>query len=224
MTYPFNHGHNGNQSFPDQESEVDAVIQNIISIPSRPHASFTWNIHSDKVLIDYCSYFLDPDGSIDNDKWAPLASELGTSASSCRMRWHVLKGTATQETWVQQQQFLRQSLFLSVTEQVQSTNCNPAPPTPQQPHNKEEEEYHDPEFDAYLQRVLWEDEDFVRAVDAIYQEEKEFNNLLESPEHVTMSMKTQTSTASVVGGVGGSSNKELYITDTAFINDSEYEI
>ncbi len=184
-------------------AEMNAVIQNIIPATSQSRESFTWNIHSDKVLIDYCSYFLNSDGSIGNDKWAPLAHELGTSAASCRMRWHVLKGSASQATWEQQQQYLRQKLHLSVhqpehqTSSVQPamqqpTNDNPArtfqtlqsstaASTHHQQHLREEEKYFNPEFDAYLQKILWEDDDFVRAVDAIYQEEEEFNNLFDSP-------------------------------------------
>lgn len=194
------HHNNGNDANPT--AEMNAVIQNIIPATSKSRASFTWNIHSDKVLIDYCSYFLDSDGSIGNDKWAPLAHELGTSAASCRMRWHVLKGSASQATWEQQQQYLRQKLHLSVHQQdqhssaqppaMQPTNDNPArtfqtlqsstaASTNRHQHLREEVEYFNPEFDAYLQKILWEDDDFVRAVDAIYQEEEEFNNLFDSP-------------------------------------------
>ena len=192
---------NGNdvqsQTFPNlvEENpmqEMNTVIQNIIPPSSQPRSSFTWNIHSDKVLIDYCSYFLNSDGSIGDEKWAPLAHELGTSAASCRMRWHVLKGSASQATWEQQQQYLRQKLRHSVHEQdhqtsmyqtAQSTNDNPT----RMMHSssttaqiREAEEYFNPEFDAYLQQVLWEDDDFVRKVDAIYRDEEEIKLLLES--------------------------------------------
>lgn len=186
--------------------EMNTVIQNIIPATSQSRSSFTWNIHADKVLIDYCSYFLNSDGSIGNDKWAPLAHELGTSAASCRMRWHVLKGSASQATWEQQQQYLRQKLHLSVHQQDHHTSVQPPAMQPttndnpprafqtlqsstaasshQHQYLREEVEYFNPEFDAYLQKILWEDDDFVRAVDAIYQEEEEeeeFNNLFESP-------------------------------------------
>ena len=193
---------NGNDTNPLEE--MDTVIQNIIPSTSQSRASFTWNIHADKVLIDYCSYFLNSDGSIGDDKWAPLAHELGTSAASCRMRWHVLKGSASQATWEQQQQYLRQKLHLSVHQQdhqtsvqpaMQPTNDNPsrtsqtlhsstAASTHHQQYLREEVEYYNPEFDVYLQKILWEDVDFVRAVDAIFQEEEGFNNLFESPERV----------------------------------------
>lgn len=124
---------------------------------------------------------------------APIAHELGTSAASCRMRWHCLKGSATLATWEQQQQYLWQHLRLSVHQQgPHQTLVQPAQPTNDNPptltfqtlyssstaqthhhsHHRQEVVYFNPEFDDYLQRVLWEDEDFVRAVDAIYQEEK----------------------------------------------------
>jgi hypothetical protein len=35
-------------------------------------AKFTWTIHVDKILMDYCSYFLNADGSISDDKWVSL--------------------------------------------------------------------------------------------------------------------------------------------------------
>lgn len=185
------------------EMEADTVIQNIAPTSSQlPNASFKWNIHADRVLIDYCSYFLNSDGSIGDEKWAPLAQELGTSAASCRMRWHVLKGSASQATWEQQQQYLRQKLrpsvhqndhHISLQTATQPSNDKPtrtlqtlhssstAAPTHHQ-HHRGEVYYFNPEFDAYLQRVLWEDDDFVRAVDAIHREEKGFN--LASPVRV----------------------------------------
>ncbi len=149
--------------------EMHTVIQNIIPSSSwpKPSSSFAWNMYNDKVLIDYCSYFLNSDGSIGDDKWLPLAHELRTSAASCRMRWHVLKGSASQATWEQQQQYLHQKLSLSMQQQG-----------PQQ-HLREEEEYFNPEFDAYLQQVLWEDDDFVRAVNAI-RDDDEIRLLLET--------------------------------------------
>jgi hypothetical protein len=181
------------QTFPTLEEnptkEMHTVIRNIIPSSSQPRSrsSFSWNMHNDKVLIDYCSYFLNSDGSIGDDKWLPLAHELGTSAASCRMRWHVLKGSASQATWEQQQQYLHQKLSLSIQQQTNyptapHTNDKPARTmhsSHQQQHLREEEYYYNPEFDAYLQQVLWEDDDFVRAVNAI-RDDDEIRLLLES--------------------------------------------
>ena len=171
------------------EMEADTVIQNIAPTSSQlPNASFKWNIHADRVLIDYCSYFLNSDGSIGDEKWAPLAQELGTSAASCRMRWHVIKGSASQATWEQQQQYLRQKLRPSVhqnqtaTRTLQTLHSSSTAASTHHQHHRGEVDYFNPEFDAYLQRVLWEDDDFVRAVDAIHREEKGFN--LASPVRV----------------------------------------
>jgi len=188
-----------NTPTPHQEIALKSNHCNNGSSSQQPAAKkFTWSIHVDKILMDYCSYFLNADGSIGDDKWAPIAHELGTSAASCRMRWHVLKGSATRETWEQQQQYVWQHLRLSVHQQGHQPSVQPAQPTndkppartfqtlhsssaaPTQQHHRQETEYFNADFDAYLQRVLWEDEDFVRAVDEIYQEEKAFN-LFESP-------------------------------------------
>eukprot|EP00986_Skeletonema_menzelii_P020660 scaffold31924_cov148-Skeletonema_menzelii.AAC.2 len=165
---------------------MDTVIQNIIPPFSQPRSSFTWNIHADKVLIDYCSYFLNSDGSIGDEKWPPLAHELGTSAASCRMRWHVLKGSASKATWEKQQQYLRQKLHHSVHHQdhypaAQHTNDEPTQTTYSSTTalTHPEEEYYNPEFDAYLQQVLWEDDEFVRKVEAIL-DDNEIKLLLES--------------------------------------------
>ena len=152
--------------------------------PPRARASFSWNIHSDKVLMDYCSYFINPDGSVDDSIWAPLANELKTSAASCRMRWHVLKCTANQETWKQHQTYMRQQLHHTVNQQNNQTFVEGSTWEILQDGSGGNPEYCDAEFDAYLQRILWEDEDFVRAVDAIHNQREESNfNLFESPEH-----------------------------------------
>ena len=164
---------------PPQEGNTVMPIQNIPKSSQHPAFNFQWNIHADKVLIDYCSYFLNSDGSIGDEKWSPLAHELGTSAASCKMRWHVLKGSASQEAWEQQQQYLRQQLRHSVHQQghqisaLQHTNVKPTRAF-QALHSSSaapmELEYFNTEFDAYLQRVLWDDDDFVRAVDAIHHQ------------------------------------------------------
>jgi hypothetical protein len=49
----------------------------------------------------------------------------------------------------------------------QTLQSSTAASTHHQQYLCEEAEYFNPEFDAYLQKVLWEDDDFVRAVDAI---------------------------------------------------------
>ena len=103
------------------------------------------------------------------------------------MRWHVLKGSASQATWEQQQQYLHQKLSLSMQQQAIYPTAQPTNDKPtrtmhsshQQQHLREEQEYYNPEFDAYLQQVLWEDDDFVRGVNAI-RDDDEIRLLLES--------------------------------------------
>jgi hypothetical protein len=87
-----------------------------------------------------------------------------------------LKAGATKETWVQQQQHLWQHLRLSVHQHDHHTSVKPSIAAPAQVEN------FNPEFDAYLQRVLWDDEDFVRAVDETNRDEEKAFHSLESPE------------------------------------------
>ena len=160
--------------------------------------AFEWTIHRDKVLTVYCAYFLNADGSVDDEKFKPISDVLRTTVAQCKHRWQLLKLRNHKLTWEQQQQYLWRNLHhldtpsattFSSSAAVQTRTCHTlhssvAPPPPP-PLNGA---YYNPEFDDYLQEVLWGDEDFVRVVDEIYQDKQRnviSNNLVkesESPE------------------------------------------
>lgn len=182
----------------DADCNTDAlsVDNDLSSQPSLvdEEDAFEWTIHTDKVLQDYCAYFLNADGSVDDDKWQPVSDVLQTTVAQCKQRWQLLKEGANKWTWEQQQQYLWRNLHHLDTPNRATTSSSAAkqkrafhtlhstvaPPPPLPPMNSA---YYNPEFDDYLQEVLWGDEGFVRVLDEIHQEkERNVSHLFDSPE------------------------------------------
>ena len=171
----------------------DALDNALSSQPSLvdEEDAFEWTIHTDKVLADYCAYFLNADGSVDDEKFKPISDVLRTTVAQCKHRWQLLKLRNHKLTWEQQQQYLWRNLHhldtpsattfsSSAAEQTRTFHTLHSSVVPPPPLNGA---YYNPEFDDYLQEVLWGDEDFVRVVDEIHQEKESSNNLVqESPE------------------------------------------
>ena len=185
------------------DNDVDALSSVDNALSSQPSLvdeedAFEWTIHTDKVLTDYCAYFLNADGSVDDEKFKPISDVLRTTVAQCKQRWQLLKEGANKLTWEQQQQYLWRNLHhldtpsatfsssaAEKTREFHTLHSSVAKPPPPPPLNGA---YYNPEFDDYLQEVLWGDEDFVRAVDEINQDKQRnviSNNLVkesESPE------------------------------------------
>jgi hypothetical protein len=187
-------------SYNDADANTDADALSIDNdLSSQPSLvdeddAFEWTIHTDKVLTDYCAYFLNADGSVDEEKFKPISDVLQTTVAQCKHRWQLLKEGANKLTWEQQQQYLWLNLHhldtpsatfsssaAKQTRAFHTLHSSVAPP-PAPPLNGA---YYNPEFDDYLQEVLWGDEDFVRVVDEIHQDKQRnvISNLVqESPE------------------------------------------
>ena len=178
----------------DDALSVDTALSRQPSLVDEDDA-FEWTIHTDKVLTDYCAYFLNADGSVDEEKFKPISDVLQTTVAQCKHRWQLLKEGANKLTWEQQQQYLWRNLHhldtpsatfsssaAKQTRAFHTLHSSVAPP-PAPPLNGA---YYNPEFDDYLQEVLWGDEDFVRVVDEIHQDKQRnaiISNLVqESPE------------------------------------------
>ena len=168
----------------DADVKTDGTLSSVDNALSSPPLvdeddAFEWTIHTDKVLTDYCAYFLNADGSVDDEKFKPISDVLRTTVAQCKHRWQLLKEGANKLTWEQQQQYLWRNLHhldtpsatfsSSAAEQTRAfhtLHSSVAPPPPP-PLNGA---YYNPEFDDYLQEVLWGDNDFVRAFDESHQE------------------------------------------------------